>query len=84
MIVIELEEKNYGKTMEAVSMIKKYAECLEELFEDHSMGKSSYRGGMGYKGGMGYRKEEDEYFKRDKEYYPRHKEYRDEYTERYM
>lgn len=79
MIVIELEEKNYGKTMEAVSMIKKYAECLEEMFEEYSMGKSSYRGGMGYR-----KNEEDEYFKRDKSYYPKHREYRGDYSERYM
>lgn len=39
MIVIELEEKKYGKTMEAVSKIKEYAECLTEMLEEHSMGQ---------------------------------------------
>ena len=39
MIVIELEEKKYGKTMEAVSKIREYAECLAEMLEEHSMGQ---------------------------------------------
>lgn len=43
MIVIELEEKKYGKTMEAVSKIRDYAECLAEMLEEHSMGHRSKR-----------------------------------------
>lgn len=87
MIVIELEEKQYGKTMEAVSMIKKATECLEEMFEEHSVG----RGSMGYRGGSMSRRDEyakdkrHEYEKYDREYpeYDR-MEHRGDYGRRYM
>ena len=80
MIVIELEEKKYGKTMEAVSKIREYAECLAEMLEEHSMGQR-----MGQR--MGYKKhyEDDDY--EDYGNYgnrnPR-REYRGEYGRRYM
>lgn len=59
MIVIELEEKKYGKIMEAVSKVKEYAECLEDIISEHSMGA---RGGMSHRGGsrMGMKEYPDE------------------------
>lgn len=74
MIVIELEEKKYGKTMEAVSKIKEYAECLTEMLEEHSMGHR-----------MGYKKHYDDEDYEDYRSYARspRKEYRGDYN-RYM
>lgn len=85
MMVIELEEKNYGKTMEAITKIKEYAECLADMIEEHSMGKDSmqYRGGMGYRYPYEHKEygkgEYDRMFKRDYK-----NEYRGDYGERYM
>lgn len=86
MIVIELEEKQYGKYMESVSMIKQAIHCLEEMIEDNSIGKSSigYRtGNMSQRGGMGYR--EPEYEKEYPEYERmQHRGYREDYGKRFM
>lgn len=80
MIVIELEEKKYGKTMEAVSKIREYAECLAEMLEEHSMGQR-----MGQRVGHKKHYEDDDY--EDYGNYgnrnPR-REYRGEYGSRYM
>ena len=76
MIVIELEEKKYDKTMEAVSKIKEYAECLTEMLEEHSMGQR-----MG--SGMGQRKHyEDEDYEDYGNRRPR-REYRGNYRGEY-
>lgn len=79
MIVIELEEKKYGKTMEAVSKIREYAECLTEMLEEHSMGQR-----------MSPRREYKKHYEDDdyEDYgnYNRtpRREYRGEYGSRYM
>lgn len=85
MIVIELEEKQYGKSMEAITKIKQYVECLAEMFEENSLG---YRRGMSHKNNMGYKKHEEEY---QHEYpygarFPREygDRYKGDYGERYM
>lgn len=65
MIVIELEEKKYGKTMEALTKIKEYTECLSEILEDHAMGNRMPRQSKRY---------EDEYPERSSR-----REYRDDY-----
>ena len=80
MIVIELEEKKYGKTMEAVSKIREYAECLAEMLEEHSMGQR-----MNYRTGYKKHYEDDEYD--DYENYDNRgsrRNYRGEYGSRYM
>lgn len=80
MIVIELEEKKYGKTMEAVSKIRQYAECLAEMLEEHSMGQR-----MGHR--MGYKRpyeDEEEYEYGNYGNRSPRKEYRGEYSSRYM
>lgn len=80
MIVIELEEKKYGKTMEAVSKIREYAECLTEMLEEHSMGQRTGQR-------MGYKKHyEDDDYEEYGNYSNRNprREYRGEYGSRYM
>lgn len=80
MIVIELEEKKYDKTMEAVSKIRECAECLAEMLEEHSIGQRTGQR-------MGYKKHyEDDDYEEYGNYSNRNprREYRGEYGSRYM
>ena len=77
MIVIELEEKKYGKTMEAVSKIRQYAECLAEMLEEHSMGQRSGQR-------ISYKKHYDDEDYEDYGNRSSRRDYRGEYGSRYM
>jgi len=42
MIVLEFTEDKFGKAMKAISKITEHADCLSEIFEELSEGKSEY------------------------------------------
>ena len=42
MIVLEVTEDKFGKAMKAISKITEHADCLSEIFEELSEGKSEY------------------------------------------